>query len=402
MRTGTEEKTPLRVSSEKIQAYLTQLYGDTAKISWLGEIGSHGVQGMKEFGYGKPLRVEFSVGGKLQSAVLSIMRGDKYGHQFYWDRAAILMFQHETAGRLPRHAKPLGLGYFDVRDRMVAVVEPKEFFSLTELLDGEDYYLHLERIGRDEAAQISQSAGGVPVSEGTAEGAGAGGASAATQADIDLSRGFATWLAEIHSAKYEDPDLYLRRVRDLIGASECIFGLVDAYPYPYDKYPPERFLALEKRIIDWRWKLRRYTHRLSVVHGDFHPWNTLVREDSGRYEFSVLDRSRGEFGEPADDVATMSLNFMLFGLYGQSGQPRLSGAFEKLYLSFWEEYLERTGDQEILEVIAPFYVFRGLVIASPQWYPHHPDPVREGLLRFLERVLEDDTFDWLGINKYLD
>ncbi|KAF0233707.1 MAG: hypothetical protein FD177_1491 [Desulfovibrionaceae bacterium] len=409
MRTGTEEKTPLRVSSEKIQAYLTQLYGDTAKISWLGEIGSHGVQGMKEFGYGKPLRVEFSVGGKLQSAVLSIMRGDKYGHQFYWDRAAILMFQHETSGRLPRHAKPLGLGYFDARDRMVAVVEPKEFFSLTELLDGEDYYLHLERIGRDEAALNAQAAGSAPASDGTVEGAGAGvasgapdGASAATQADIDMSRGFASWLAEIHSAKYEDPDLYLRRVRDLIGASECIFGLVDAYPYPYDKFSPERFLALEKRIIDWRWKLRRYTHRLSVVHGDFHPWNTLVREENGRYEFSVLDRSRGEYGEPADDVATMSLNFVLFGLYGQSGKPRLKGAFEKLYVSFWEEYLERTGDEEILEVIAPFYVFRGLVIASPQWYPHHPEPVREGLLRFLERVLEEDKFDWRGINKYLD
>ena len=47
-------------------------------------------------------------------------------------------------------------------------------------------------------------------------------------------------------------------------------------------------------------------------------------------------------------------------------------------------------------------MFRGLVIASPQWYPHHPEPVREGLLRFLERVLEEDKFDWRGINKYLD
>ncbi|MFP5221783.1 MAG: phosphotransferase [Acidobacteriota bacterium] len=426
MRTGTEEKTPLRVSSEKIQEYLRQLYGDTARLSWLGELGSQGVQGMKEFGYGKPLRVEFSVGGRLQSAVLSIMRGDKYGHQFYWDRAAILMFQHEASGRLPRHAKPLGLGYFDARDRMVAVVEPKEFFILNELVDGEDYYLHLERIGRDEAAQAAgpdvspasgQAPGSTPAPEGSATEGAAGavastgpsgapgtpeGASAATRADLDLARGFAAWLAEVHSLKYGDPDLYLRRVRDLIGASECIFGLVDAYPWPYDKFPPERFLALEKRIIDWRWKLRRYTHRLSVVHGDFHPWNTLVREENEHYEFSVLDRSRGEYGEPADDVSTMSLNFVLFGLYGQSGKPRLTGAFERLYVSFWEEYLERTGDEEILEVIAPFYVFRGLVIASPQWYPHHPEPVREGLLRFLERVLEEDKFDWRGINKYLD
>ena len=35
------------------------------------------------------------------------------------------------------------------------------------------------------------------------------------------------------------------------------------------------------------------------MHGDFHPWNLLFREG---VEFSVLDRSRGEWGEPADDV----------------------------------------------------------------------------------------------------
>jgi hypothetical protein len=373
MRTGTEDKTPLSISSEKIQAYLRQVFGDTARLNWLGEIGQGGTQGMKEFGYGKPLRIEFTVAGHLKSAVLSIMRGDKYGHQYYWDRAAILMFQYDTSGRLPRHAKPLGLGYFDIHDRMSAVVDPKEFFILNELVDGDDYYKELERIGRD----------------------------GATEADLDLARNFAGWLADIHADKTDAPDLYLRRVRNLIGASECIFGLVDAYPHPYGMFPPERFQALEKRIVDWRWKLRKYTHRLSVVHGDFHPWNTLVRSEGGRFDFSVLDRSRGEMGEPADDVSTMSLNFVLYGLYGQTGNPRLSGDFEKLYMTFWEQYLERTGDEEILEVIAPFYVFRGLVIASPQWYPHHPEPVRAGLFRFLERVLEDERFDWRGINKYL-
>ena len=373
MRTGTEEKTPLRVSAEKIQAYLRQAFGESARLSWLGEIGQTGTQGMKEFGYGKPLRIEFSVEGRVKSAVLSIMRGDKYGHQFYWDRAAILMFQHETSERLPRHARSLGLGYFDAADRMVGVKEPKEFFILTELLEGEDYYRHLERVGRTEA----------------------------TAKDVALAAAFADWLADIHTERVDNPDLYLRRVRNLIGASECIFGLVDAYPHPYELFPPERFQALERRVVDWRWKLRAYTHRLSPVHGDFHPWNVLVEDQGQSYDFHVLDRSRGEFGEPADDVATMSLNFVLFSLYGQTDAPRLSGPLEQLYTAFWERYLERTHDEEILDVIAPFYMFRGLVIASPQWYPHHPEPVRRGLLRFLENVLEDDRFDWRGINKYL-
>jgi len=373
MRTGTEEKTPLRMSSGGIQAYLREVFGQDARVTWLGEIGQPGGQGMKDFGYGKPLRIEFTAGGRSRSAVLSVMRGDKYGHQYYWDRAAILMFQHETARRLPRHARSLGLGYFDARDRMHAVEDPKEFFLLTELLEGHDYYQDLERVGRE----------------------------GASERDMGLARSFADWLAEIHAEKASDQDLYLRRVRDLIGASECIMGLVDAYPHPWPLFPPERFQALERRVVDWRWKLRRYTHRLSVVHGDFHPWNVLVREAGGALDFSVLDRSRGEYGEPADDVATMSLNFVLFGLSSQTGSPRLEGDFERLHAAFWERYLERTGDEEILEVIAPFYVFRGLVIASPQWYPGHSEPVRAGLLRFLERVLEDERFDWRAVNRYL-
>jgi hypothetical protein len=147
--------------------------------------------------------------------------------------------------------------------------------------------------------------------------------------------------------------------------------------------------------VEWRWKLRRYTHRLCATHGDFHPWNVLVREDN---EFAVLDRSRGEWGEPADDVSTMSCNYLLYGLYG--GLP-FRGDFEHLYRTFWDAYLEATGDREILEVIAPFYVFRGLVIASPEWYPNHPPEVRGALFRFLENVLSEERFEYQDINRYL-
>jgi hypothetical protein len=94
----------------------------------------------------------------------------------------------------------------------------------------------------------------------------------------------------------------------------------------------------------------------------------------------------------------MSLNFMLFGIYDK---PELSGHFETMYRAFWDEYMSITGDTEMLEVIAPFYVFRTLVIASPAWYPNHPQKVREGLLRFMENVLDDERFDYQNINTYM-
>jgi hypothetical protein len=371
MRTGTEKKTPIQIRTEDVERYLKKTFGPDACMAGVCDIGSPGTQGMKEFGYGKPLCIEFEAGGVRRKAVLSIMRGDKYGHQFYWDRAAILMFQYETSGRMEKHVRPLGLGYFDEDDRLVPMARPKEFFIVNEMAPGYDYYLDLDRIRK----------GGFE------------------KKDEDMARTLARFLARLHAKKLDDNDLYYRRVRNLIGASECIFGLVDAYPHPYPLFPPERFAKLEKRTVDWRWKLRDYAHRLGDVHGDFHPWNILIQEDGPKRDFAVLDRSRGEWGEPADDAATLSINYLLFGLYEK---PRLSGDFERLYMAFWEEYLEVSGDLETLEVIAPFYVFRGLVIASPQWYPNHPEAVRKGLFRFMENVLEDAAFDYKNINKYME
>jgi len=359
----------IQLKTANIETYLRRVHGDDARLLAAGDIGSLDAQGMKGFGYGKPLLIRFMVGGEVREAVLSVMKGDKFGHQFYWDRAAILMFQHETSARMERHVRPLGLGYVDDDNALIPVDRPREFFIVNEKLEGYDYFLDLERIRSGDFRE----------------------------SDLELAREFARWLARVHSRKLDDAPLYHRRIRNLIGSSECILGMIDeAYPHPYPAFGDARFMALEKRLVDWRWKLRGYAHRLSAVHGDFHPWNVLVTDQG---EFSVLDRSRGEWGEPGGDLATMAINYLLWSLYGHD---RLAGPFEGLYRAYFGEYLERTGDGEVLKVLAPFFVFRALVIASPQWYPDHPATVRQGLFNLMDNVLEDDVFDWENINKYME
>jgi hypothetical protein len=94
----------------------------------------------------------------------------------------------------------------------------------------------------------------------------------------------------------------------------------------------------------------------------------------------------------------MTINYLFASLL-QSG--RLAGPFEKLFMLFWENYLQRTNDSELLEVAAPFYAWRGLVIASPVWYPRLPVDVRKAIFNFIVNVLADDRFDYSTVNRYL-
>ncbi|OEU68169.1 MAG: aminoglycoside phosphotransferase [Desulfovibrio sp. S3730MH75] len=358
----------VELTASMIEEYLKEAFGTETALVDYGDIGSLDKQGMKSFGYGKPLLVRFTVEGKVQETVISVMKGDNYGHQFYWDRAAILMFQYEASAKLSKHVKPMGMGYVSRSGKMMPLHEPREFFILNEKLEGYDYFQDLDRITKGDFSD----------------------------SDTRQAGELAGWLADIHSVKKNDSHLYMRRVRDLIGSSECIMGLVDeAYDHPCEHFSRDRFISLEKRLIDWRWKLSHYTHRLCAVHGDFHPWNVLVGGPDG---FSVLDRSRGEWGEPAGDLCCMAANYILFGLYGGGS---FSDNFRTMYMTYFEEYLERTGDIEILKVIAPFFVFRGLVIASPVWYPDHPVEIRASLLRFIENVLEEEVFDYADFERYM-
>src|SRR5499426_3589563 len=125
-------------------------------------------------------------------------------------------------------------------------------------------------------------------------------------------------------------------------------GVLDSYPHPYPLLAPEICEDIERTAVSWRWRLRTGTHRLSWTHGDFHPWNLLFRAGT---DFSVLDRSRGEWGEPADDVAALGVNYLLFALRRRErpGRGSSDDPFLGLLAAFLQTYLAESGDIEISE-----------------------------------------------------
>ncbi len=136
---------------------------------------------------------------------------------------------------------------------------------------------------------------------------------------------------------------------------------------------------------------------MSQVHGDFHPWNILFDKRLESSKFTMLDRSRGEWGEPADDVCALSINYLFYSLrkYGE-----IRGEFKELFDLFLKTYSQNTNYEELSTAMPLFYVFRALVIASPVWYPDLDDNVRRKIFNFAQNLLDEGKFDYLRVNEY--
>jgi hypothetical protein len=360
----------IQLDERKIRTYLEERFGGSVRILGLSVLGQEaGPDALKGYGYGVPVKVDYELSGQRRSAVLETVTPGPFGHEHMADRAQILLWSHAAFNRLPRHARSLDVGGFSKDGTLLSLGGVEEFFILNEFVPGDGYYRDLERL-RDHGQLQEQ--------------------------DLARADALCDYLADIHQVRGPEPGLYVRRLRELVGHHECIMGILDAYPGNRDDPTAGSLEAIEHACVEWRWRLKGYTHRLRQVHGDFHPWNILFQDGAA---FVVLDRSRGEWGDPADDIACLTINYLFFSLQ-RSG--RLDGPFDTLFSRFWRRYVDATGDDEVRAVVGPFFAFRGLVVANPVWYPHLDPRVRSKLLNFVRSTLESPRFEPSRVNEYFD
>jgi hypothetical protein len=379
----------LRTPSQKqVQDYLQSISPKKKiAISYFGPLDSyekHETRNIeiKKLGYGTPLLIVYrEISGKQKSkdkkAILSTMRvGNGFGHDYRADRVDNLVLSFDTWNSLPQHVRVKDLGAFRKNDSsMISLADSDEFFLLRQMVKGSEYYKDLDRIF--ETGKLESH-------------------------DLEKATAMAEYLVKIHRVKYSGTgrrEIYERKIRDTVGHGECIFGLSDSYPRDTLSYLHEdELLEIEKKCVEQRWKLKENDSRLSQVHGDFHPWNILFdKNPKFPSRFVLLDRSRGQWGEPADDVCALSINYLFYSLrkYGA-----LTGEFLDLFDQFMQTYADGSKDSGLSVAMPLFYVFRALVIASPLWYPDLSNETRRRIFDFAQHLLDEGRFDYSRIGDY--
>jgi hypothetical protein len=355
--------------AKSIREAVEQLVASTHPGAVVEEIHAFGIDTTvghatsKAAGYGKPLLVTVrEQNGTPLRLVLHTASANVFGHDRRADRAADMLLAYDTFGDIPNHVRAVDVGAIAKDGSLVSLDSVGEFFVLTGYAEGDIYADDLRRIGRERVCS--------PI-------------------DVERARQLGHYLADLHVPTTSPASVYTRSIRDLVGSGEGIFGIIDGYPEDNGDVSREQLMAIERACVEWRWRLND-ADRLTLIHGDFHPFNVLFTDAS---LLSLLDASRGSRGDPADDLTAMAINYVFFALQAEGSWER---GFGPLWRSFWTSYFERREDDGLLASAPPFWAWRSLVLANPKWYPDIDKAVRQTLLDFAEQALASAVLD-LGL-----
>ncbi|MEK6914446.1 MAG: hypothetical protein AABW83_02235 [Nanoarchaeota archaeon] len=354
------------IKEKEIEKYLKNKYKKNISEIKIEKLGS-GV-------FGTGYRLKFKLDNKDKTLILKSLFKENLGMDHYSDRASSLLEAHDNYNKMESHIKSEDVIAHNNNDSLTSIGDTKEFYILMEEAKGEDLFKDFENIRKSRLLEEK------------------------TKNKIKIISDF---LVELHKNKHKSTSLYRRKIRDTIGSGCSLIGLLDMHPENAFKQFEKEWLEIIKLSINFWRKSRNLTHRLSEIHADYHPGNLWFNNN----ELIILDRSKGRFGEPADDIIAFAINPIMYSLITNQ---KFEGSFKEIFDLFWNNYFKQTKDKEMRKIMAPYIAFRISVITNPLFYNDEffgsskkANLIRKKLINFALNVLKDKEFDPKKINLYL-
>lgn len=133
--------------------------------------------------------------------------------------------------------------------------------------------------------------------------------------------------------------------------------------YRNDQISGDEKFEIENKIIEWHQEMQKKNRPVVISHNDFHPWNILFTKDN---DLKIIDRDFPGYSEPARDLGTLLPNFLYFAFKNNGA---FTGMCKEVSDYILTSYIEKSKDNEILEVIQPYLAMTCFILSNNQWYP---------------------------------
>jgi len=342
------------IRKDQIKAFLEKHYSKNIEVIKFSHIGSGWVANGHE--------LKFRVEGEDKKVAIRVLKDVDFSHDYPSDRGAYLSLQHRSSKMLPNHNKSIGvIAVSPDSNDLVETAEHDEYFQVLEWAKGKEYL--------DDILEISKRDNLI-------------------KTDIKRAKTLSDYLVMIHKIGFKGDQeharsLYKRHTRDFVGSS-FLMDVLDTYPDKVGFASKNEIYNFVNQIYIHRENTKHMFTRLRKIHGDFHPGN--VRFDGE--EFEILDSARVIWGEPADDVACMAINYV-WNSIKQRGS--FGGGYAELFSVFYDNYIQKTGDKQICKLIPMFFAVRSVVLNHPLFF-EEKDENRKKLFNLSLKLLNKGNF----------
>lgn len=201
-------------------------------------------------------------------------------------------------------------------------------------------------------------------------------------------------MTHIHSISAPPPvavHIHRRKLRETVGHSELLLGILDSFG-TIDGFGRKQQMEYATAAIAARYALIDDLPLVTQVHGDLHCGNVLI----GDSDLHLVDPGRGQFGHPAEDIASAVVDLILWSVFRFNG---LEGAYLEAVSILLDDYVAATNRQDTFRYL-PFYLgAKCPVVVHPGLYPDIPGRLRIPFLKIGSAVLAETNLDTKALQR---